>query len=168
MDTFRDSAGALHYDTRLVHIVPDDTSIRYLGLNFSKQAGDAVRVGRLIGGPLFTPERQPSVGVAWASFDTSLIEGQKHLYQSYERGRRYRTLTVQFEYINEEDTLELIDIFQEIGNAQPCFVIKDTDDPIRTSMYCRITSNIGHVEDWVDQQQIPPITFTELVLRGKG
>ena len=32
----------------------------------------------------------------------------------------------------------------------------------------RISSQIGHVENWVDQQHIPAITFTELVSQEKG
>ena len=169
IDTFRDSQGVLHYDTRLVHIFPNGTRLRHIGLNFNKQTGDAVRVGRLIGGQLFIPDRQPSVGLQWENRDTTLLNATSpSAYQEYERGRRYRTLTAQFQYLDEESAYEFADIFNAIGRAQPCFVIAHTERLVRTSMYCRVTSDLTHVEDWIDKQNIPPIVFTELVPQAKG
>ena len=170
LDTFKDSQGNYHYDTRLVHLTGDATKLRYVGLNFNKQStGGNVSVGRIIGGPLFIPDRQPNVGLSWGNFDSTLIDKSiPSAYQSYERGRRYRTLTAQFQYLDEDQAYEFADIFNEIGRAQPCFVIAHTENLIRTSMYCRIETDMSHVEDWIDKQEIPPVTFVELVSQRKG
>ena len=169
LDTFIDSEYTKHYDTRLVHLTPDGTRLRYVGINFSKQAGDAVTVGRIIGGKLWTPDRQPSVGMQWQHKDTTLRNlSQPGAYSEYELGRRFRVLTVTFEYVSEEQTYEFHDIFSAIGQARPCFVIANTDALYRSSMYCRMTTDLPSVEDWIDQQEIGPVTFEELVLKEKG
>ena len=168
LDTFVDSKRNKFYDTRLVHVFSTTQRIRYLGLNFNKQAGDAVSVGRIIGGKLWKPERQPSVGVQWQRMDSTKINAAPGTFSNYLAGRKYRTLTVQFEYINEAEAYQFDDIFSFIGQAKPIFVIADTENPIRSSMYCRVTSPLTRVEDWIDQQNIGSVTFTEIVPKQRG
>ena len=168
LDTFIDSSYKKHYDTRLVKIM-QGKKLRYLGMNFSKQGTSAVQVGRIIGGPLWIPDRQPEVGMQWETHDTSLRgAATQGAYETYIKGRKARTLRAKFLYVDEAQAEEFDDIFGIIGQAKPIFVIADTGNPIRTSMYCTVTTPLARTIDFADMQSFGEITFSEIVPKTKG
>ena len=151
---------------RLVHIFTrTGLRIKYLGINLRTGSSDAVEVGRFIGGKLWRPERNPTVGATWHVSDTSTFFEQPGKYSPFEKGTGFRRLECQFSFLSETEAEELRDVAARVGRGQPIFVIFDTDDPIKSSMYCRLASEISVSQNFGSYYSTGTITFEEIVPR---